>query len=137
MKAELDNRGAHEAATDQSLATTDRVEPTRDSSSPFVGKHELARRLNVHPRTVSRMVERGELPRPCMSDGGRPRWLWSFVVEFCHERHMKQAKLEQKLKRKLGESPGSPENKASRPSGKERIDGTRADTGLSRQGGRE
>ena len=108
-----------------------------ESSSPFIGKGELAGRLRVHTRTVSRMVERGELPRPCMSDGGRPRWLWSFVVEFCHERHMKQAKLEQKLKRKLGESPGSPRTNPNRHSGEERIDGTRADTGLSRQGGRE
>ena len=98
------------------------------SSSPFIGKDELAGRLNVHARTVSRMVERGELPRPCMSDGGRPRWLWSFVVEFCHERHMKQAKLEQKLKRKLGGNPGSPGTNANRHSCEERIDGTKADT---------
>ena len=108
-----------------------------EHAAPFIGRDELARRLSVHARTVSRMVERGELPRPCMSDGGRPRWLWSFVVEFCHERHMKQAKLEQKLKRKLGESPGSAETNASRHSGEERIDGTRADTCLSRQGSRE
>ena len=107
-----------------------------EHAAPFIGRDELARRLSVHARTVSRMVERGELPRPCMSDGGRPRWLWSFVVEFCHERHMKQAKLEQKLKRKLGESPGSTRTNENRLSGEERIDGTRADTGLSRQGGR-
>ena len=48
----------------------------------FVDRFELARRLAVHERTVRRMVERGELPKPCLSAGGRPRWLWGHVPAF-------------------------------------------------------
>ena len=67
----------------------------------FVGRNELARRLGVHERTISRMVARGELPEPCMSHGGRPRWLWSFVADFCRARHERQVKIDQKLRAKL------------------------------------
>ena len=68
---------------------------------PFVDRAELARRLDVHPRTVRRMVDRGELPKPCLSAGGRPRWLWSHVVEYCRKRHLREEDLDRRRHRKL------------------------------------
>ena len=67
----------------------------------FVDRSELARRLGVHERTVRRMVERGELPKPCLSVGGRPRWLWSHVVEHCQKRHLREEDLDRRRRRKL------------------------------------
>ena len=69
-----------------------------DSGDQFLGRSELAQRLGIHERTVSRMVERGELPQPCIGQGGRPRWLWSFVVEFCRKRHERMARRNDRLK---------------------------------------
>ncbi len=67
----------------------------------FIDRSELARRLGVHERTVRRMVMRGELPRPCVGAGGRPRWLWSFVLEHCRKQHHQAIRLDGKLKSKL------------------------------------
>jgi predicted DNA-binding transcriptional regulator AlpA len=67
----------------------------------FVGLAELARRLDLSTRTVSRMVARGELPKPCLSTGGRPRWLWRCVVEHCYHRHQRDRELDRRIKRKL------------------------------------
>ena len=61
----------------------------------IVGRDALARRIGVDVRTVDRMVGRQELPRPCVGHGGRPRWLWSYVVEFLRKRHERQADLDQ------------------------------------------
>ena len=67
----------------------------------FVGLAELARRLDLSTRTVTRMVTRGELPKPCLSTGGRPRWLWRFVVEHCYQRHQRDKELDRRRDRKL------------------------------------
>ena len=53
------------------------------------------------PRNVSRMVRRAELPRPCLGGSGRPRWLWSFVVEYCRTRHVRDEELERRQRQKL------------------------------------
>jgi len=68
---------------------------------PFVDRAELARRLGVHPRTVRRMVDRGELPKPCLSAGGRPRWLWTHVVAYCQKRHLREEDLNRRRNHKL------------------------------------
>lgn len=75
---------------------------TADHTSPpaaddIVRREELAQRLHVDVRTVDRMVARGELPRPCVGQGGRPRWLWCYVVEFLRKRHERQAKLDRRM----------------------------------------
>lgn len=80
------------------LAAASSAEP---EVSTFVDRAELARRLEVHPRTVRRMVDRGELPKPCLSAGGRPRWLWSHVVEYCHKHHLREEDLDRRRHRKL------------------------------------
>ncbi len=67
----------------------------------FVDRVELARRLQVHPRTVRRMVDRGELPPPCLGAGGRPRWLWTHVVAHCQKRHLREEDLDRRRNRKL------------------------------------
>ena len=67
----------------------------------FVGLEEVALRLAVSPRTVRRMVERGELPRPCLSAGGRPRWLWSYIVDYCRKHHEREVAVSTKLRKKL------------------------------------
>jgi predicted DNA-binding transcriptional regulator AlpA len=67
----------------------------------LIDRAELAQRLDLHPRTVRRMVARGELPRPCLSAGGRPRWLWSFVVEYCRKRHQRDDELDRRKSHKL------------------------------------
>ncbi len=59
----------------------------------FVGRSELATRLDVHERTIDRRVQDEDLPQPCFSPGGRPRWLWSHVVEFLKKRHERQDAL--------------------------------------------
>jgi len=76
---------------------------TQPDSPPaeFVDRTEMARKLGVHTRTIGRMVERGELPRPCLSAGGRPRWLWSHVVEYCQKRHQREDDLGRRRQRKL------------------------------------
>ena len=56
------------ASADTGLLAAAEVADTGD----FVDRFELAQRLAVHERTVRRMVERGELPKPCLSAGGRP-----------------------------------------------------------------
>jgi len=78
-----------------------RVNDTPDSTDRFVGLDDVARRLAVSPRTVRRMIERGELPKPCLSAGGRPRWLWNYIVEFCRKRHGREATVDWRLKSKL------------------------------------
>jgi len=70
-------------------------------SEDFVDRAELACRLGVHERTIRRMVERGELPRPCLSSGGRPRWLWSYVLDYCHKQHEHAVKVDRKMRREL------------------------------------
>ncbi|MCO6438636.1 MAG: hypothetical protein J5J06_16205 [Phycisphaerae bacterium] len=67
----------------------------------FVDRAELARRLGVHERTIRRIVERGELPRPCLSSGGRPRWLWKYVLAFCQKQHENAVKVDRKMRREL------------------------------------
>ena len=74
---------------------------TPDLADRFVGLDDVARRLAMSPRTVRRMIERGELPKPCLSAGGRPRWLWSYIVEFCRKRHGREATADRRLKCKL------------------------------------
>ncbi len=64
----------------------------------FIGKAELAHRICVDVRTVSRMVKRGELPQPCIGHGGRPRWLWSYVVAFCRKRHERMTRQDKRMK---------------------------------------
>ena len=71
------------------------------SDNDIIDRDELARRLDLHSRTVRRMVARGELPRPCLSAGGRPRWLWSFVVEHCRKQHEREDALDRRKSRKL------------------------------------
>ena len=78
--------------------------PARDGSAPaddvFVGLDEVARRLELSPRTVRRMVERGDLPKPCLSAAGRPRWLWGYVLEYCRKRHQREGELDRRKSRK-------------------------------------
>ena len=71
------------------------------SGEEFVDRSELARRLGVHERTIRRMVARGELPRPCVGIGGRPRWLWSYVLDHCRRQHHQAVRLDGKMKSKL------------------------------------
>ena len=71
------------------------------NTGELVDRSELARRLDVNVRTVDRLVKRGELPQPCIGQGGRPRWLWSYVIEFCLQQHHRRNKLERRLKEKL------------------------------------
>lgn len=59
----------------------------------IVNRAELASRLNLNVRTINRMVDRGELPEPCLSRGGRPRWLWKYVLEFLDKRHRRLSDL--------------------------------------------
>jgi excisionase family DNA binding protein len=81
--------------------------PIRDGERPgfadasFIGLDEMARRLGVSSRTVRRMVDRGELPKPCLSTGGRPRWLWNYIVEFCRKRHERDSTVGRRFKNKL------------------------------------
>lgn len=82
----------------QPLHAPDRPE---DATESFVGLAALARRLELNPRTVRRMVQRGELPKPCLSVGGRPRWLWSFVVDYCRKRHQREYELDRRKARHL------------------------------------
>jgi excisionase family DNA binding protein len=77
------------------------TEPCAPPELDIIDRDELARRLEVHPRTVQRMVARGELPRPCLGAGGRPRWLWSYVVEYCRKRHERDEELDRRRHRKL------------------------------------
>ncbi len=71
------------------------------AADEFIGVGELACRLELSPRTVRRMIERGELPKPCLGLGGRPRWLWGYVVEFCRKRHEREGSVDRKLRKKL------------------------------------
>ena len=75
--------------------------PALADSDRLIDRAELASRLGVDVRTVSRMVRRGELPPPCLGQGGRPRWLWSYVIEFCRQRHARQEQLERRGRSKL------------------------------------
>lgn len=67
----------------------------------LVSRDQLAALLQVNPRTVARMVERGELPRPCLSEGGRPRWMWGYVLEHCRRRHDRLNALDRRTRNKL------------------------------------
>lgn len=44
-----------------------------------VGLAEIAERLGVQRRTVDRWRERGVLPDPTWTVGGRPAWEWSTI----------------------------------------------------------
>jgi len=70
----------------------------RGTEDEFVGRSGLAARLGVTERTVDRMVQRGELPQPCLSPGGRPRWLWSHVVAFLKRRHVTQDAVTERVR---------------------------------------
>ena len=67
----------------------------------FVDQVQLGERLGIHPRTVRRLVARGELPGPCMGVSGKPRWLWSYVIEYCRKRHNQEVQLDKRTQRKL------------------------------------
>ena len=82
---------------EQPVPANDRPDP----ADSFVGLDDVARRLEVSPRTVRRMIERSELPKPCLSAGGRPRWLWSYIVEYCRKRHEREVAVDQRLRNKL------------------------------------
>ncbi len=71
------------------------------SAGEFIDRAELDRGLRVHEPTIRRMVERGELPRPCVGDGGRPRWLWGYVLEHCRKHHENSARIDRKLRSQL------------------------------------
>jgi len=45
----------------------------------IVGLAEIAERLGVQRRTVDRWRERGVLPDPTWTVGGRPAWEWSTI----------------------------------------------------------
>jgi hypothetical protein len=72
-----------------------------ESLDTFVDLQELGRRLGVHARTVRRMVDRGELPQPCLGAEGKPRWLWSYVLDHCRRRHRQSDKTDRRLRSKL------------------------------------
>lgn len=76
--------------------------------SDLIDRITLARLVGVDPRTVSRMVNRGELPRPCLGEGGRPRWLRSYVVEYCRRRHEELTKRRRQLRQKLERDDSQP-----------------------------
>lgn len=71
------------------------------NAAELIDRTTLAQRLDVDVRTVSRMVKRRELPRPCIGQGGRPRWKWDFVLDFLQRRHEQQDKLDARLQSKL------------------------------------
>ena len=77
------------------------TEETTSAADEFVGVDELARRLELSSRTVRRMIERGELPKPCLSAAGRPRWLWDYVLDYCRKRHQREEDLDRRKQRKL------------------------------------
>ena len=85
--------------TDAPTPTAEYGRATPDGD--LVDRREMARRLSVDVRSVDRKVRRGELPRPCLGEGGRPRGLWSFVVDVLRRRHARQTKLDQRAARKL------------------------------------
>lgn len=66
----------------------------------FVGRSELANRLDVNERTIDRRVQDSDLPQPCFSPRGRPRWLWSHVVAYLRKKHERQDALVAKLQNK-------------------------------------
>lgn len=47
----------------------------------MLSKSDLARYIGFTTRTVDRMVDRGDLPRPRLSSSGVKRWLRSEVDE--------------------------------------------------------
>ena len=73
--------------------------PPEPADDDLLDRIALAERLGLHPRTVQRMVSRGELPRPCLSAGGRPRWLWSYVLDYCRRRHQREDELDRRQSR--------------------------------------
>jgi len=76
-------------------------QPKSPDAPELIDRTTLAQRLDVDVRTVSRMVKRRELPRPCIGEGGRPRWLWKSVLDFLRRRHEQQDKLDARLQSKL------------------------------------
>ena len=61
----------------------------------------LAEMLRLDKRTITRLVDRGELPKPCLSEGGAPRWLKSYVIRFMIEQHESRTKRARKDRSKL------------------------------------
>jgi len=51
------------------------------SEEPLITTGDVARRLGVTPRAVSRWVARGQLTPAVTTPGGRHRFRWSEVVE--------------------------------------------------------
>jgi excisionase family DNA binding protein len=60
------------------------TEPTEQKPKRrFLTKKEVARRLEVSPRTVGRLVREGKLVRP-MWIGDRPKWLEADIEAYLH-----------------------------------------------------
>ena len=74
----------------------------RTETETPISRAELAGWIGVGIRTVDRMVERGELPKPCLGKGGRPRWLRSYVEQFLRKQHERNEELDRRTKQKLG-----------------------------------
>jgi len=75
-----------------------------DESHDVIDRTEMAVRMSVDVRTIDRMVKRGELPQPCVGAGGRPRWLWSFVLHFLERKHERGLELSRRVRGKTGNS---------------------------------
>lgn len=78
-----------------------RVDSEVIADDVFLTKQELAQRLGVHERTLERWIQQDQLPPPCLGHGGRPRWLWSFVVGFCRQTHGRQGAQGARVNSKL------------------------------------
>lgn len=73
----------------------------RGQAKDIVDRSELASILRVNVRTLDRMVQRGELPRPCVGAGGRPRWHWNHVFDFLLKHHERLTKQDRRTQQKL------------------------------------
>ncbi len=93
----------NDSLTDNATSATSVSQP--DTELP-IEKPELAQRLGIGMRTVDRMVNRGELPRPCIGAGGSPRWLWSHVIEFLRARHEREDDVGRRVTRNRPEPQG-------------------------------
>lgn len=96
--------------SDASVTETGDVDPVspvsgevheRVQAVDIVDRSELASILRVNVRTLDRMVQRGELPRPCVGAGGRPRWLWNYVSDFLLKHHERLTKQDRRTQQKL------------------------------------
>lgn len=93
-------------------------EPDRNSivaENNIIDRTQLAERLRINIRTLNRMVDRGELPEPCLSRGGRPRWLWHYVLEFLEKRHRRLTDLHRRMEAKVQRKTPDPLTEQSGP----------------------